>query len=73
MNDTTPGTGRKPLAINLDPVSYGSFAEIGAGQAVARWFFEVGGAAGPWPRRSQEHHSLGPPHPRRRAVVGSCG
>jgi hypothetical protein len=25
---------------------YGSFAEIGAGQEVARWFFRVGGAAG---------------------------
>ena len=46
MDDTTPGTGRKALAINLDRVSYGSFAEIGGGQEVARWFFEVGGAAG---------------------------
>ncbi len=25
---------------------YGTFAEIGAGQEVARWFFKVGGAAG---------------------------
>ena len=25
---------------------YGSLAEIGAGQEVARWFFRVGGAAG---------------------------
>ncbi|NBQ11897.1 MAG: TonB-dependent receptor, partial [Gammaproteobacteria bacterium] len=25
---------------------YGSFAEIGAGQEVARWFYRVGGAAG---------------------------
>lgn len=36
----------KALAINLDPSSYGSFAEIGAGQEVARWFLRVGGAAG---------------------------
>lgn len=36
----------KALAINLDPAVYGSFAEIGAGQEVARWFFRVGGAAG---------------------------
>src|SRR6202162_729028 len=36
----------KPLRINLDPVRYGTFAEIGAGQEVARWFFKVGAAAG---------------------------
>jgi hypothetical protein len=35
----------KALAVNLDPVHYGTFAEIGAGQEVARWFFQVGGAA----------------------------
>ena len=39
-------TNRKALKINLDPVRYGSFAEIGAGQEVVRWFFHVGGAAG---------------------------
>ncbi|MEM9174656.1 MAG: TonB-dependent receptor [Myxococcota bacterium] len=32
--------------MNLDPGIYGSFAEIGAGQEVGRWFFRVGGAAG---------------------------
>ncbi len=36
----------RALAINLDPAVYGTFAEIGAGQEVARWFFSVGGAAG---------------------------
>lgn len=36
----------KALRINLDPTSYGSFAEIGAGQEVARWFLVVGGASG---------------------------
>jgi hypothetical protein len=36
----------KALRINLDPLRYGTFAEIGAGQEVARWFFRVGGAAG---------------------------
>jgi hypothetical protein len=36
----------KALAVNLDPTTYGSFAEIGAGQEVARWFLRVGGAAG---------------------------
>jgi hypothetical protein len=36
----------KALRINLDAARYGTFAEIGAGQEVARWFFRVGGAAG---------------------------
>lgn len=39
-------TNRKALKINLDPLRYGTFAEIGAGQEVVRWFFKVGGAAG---------------------------
>lgn len=37
---------QKALAINLDTARYGTFAEIGAGQEVSRWFFRVGGAAG---------------------------
>jgi hypothetical protein len=41
-----PSTHQKALAINLDPDIYGTVAEIGAGQEVARWFFRVGGAAG---------------------------
>src|SRR5256885_1528897 len=36
----------KALRINLDPAKYGTFAEIGAGQEVARRFFRVGGGAG---------------------------
>jgi hypothetical protein len=40
-------THQKALQINLDSGLYGTFAEIGAGQEVARWFFRVGGAAGP--------------------------
>ena len=39
-------TNHKALQINLDATKYGTFAEIGAGQEVARWFFRVGGAAG---------------------------
>jgi hypothetical protein len=39
-------THQKALKINLDPLFYGTFAEIGAGQEVARWFFKVGAAAG---------------------------
>jgi hypothetical protein len=39
-------THQKALRINLDLRRYGTFAEIGAGQEVVRWFFRVGGAAG---------------------------
>ncbi len=39
-------THQKALKINLDARFYGTFAEIGAGQEVVRWFFRVGGAAG---------------------------
>ena len=46
MTRETPGTDQKALQINLDPGKYGTFAEIGAGQEVARWFFRVGGASG---------------------------
>ena len=46
MNNEKMDTNQKALQINLDPGKYGTFAEIGAGQEVARWFFHVGGAAG---------------------------
>ncbi|HXP58957.1 MAG TPA: hypothetical protein VN829_00625, partial [Dongiaceae bacterium] len=46
MADEMIDTNRKALQINLDARRYGTFAEIGAGQEVARWFFRVGGAAG---------------------------
>ena len=39
-------TDQKALEINLDDSIYGAFAEIGAGQEVARYFFQVGAAAG---------------------------
>ncbi|MBV8556301.1 MAG: hypothetical protein JO116_12125 [Planctomycetaceae bacterium] len=39
-------THQKAVQVNLDRTKYGTFAEIGAGQEVARWFFRVGGAAG---------------------------
>jgi hypothetical protein len=38
-------THEKALKLNLESRCYGAFAEIGAGQEVARWFFLVGGAA----------------------------
>jgi hypothetical protein len=39
-------THHKALMLNLDASAFGSFAEIGAGQEVAHWFFVVGGASG---------------------------
>ena len=36
----------KALDINLDDSIYGTFAEIGAGQEVANWFFRASGSAG---------------------------
>ena len=39
-------THHKALTLNLDPSTFGSFAEIGAGQEVAHWFLVVGGASG---------------------------
>lgn len=39
-------TEQKALEINLNEKLYGTFAEIGAGQEVARNFFQAGGAAG---------------------------
>jgi len=39
-------TAQKALEFNLDPLLYGSIAEIGAGQEVARHFFRGGGASG---------------------------
>jgi hypothetical protein len=46
MSKDTLSANDKALRINIDAARYGTFAEIGAGQEVARWFFHVGGAAG---------------------------
>jgi hypothetical protein len=46
MLPASDSTNRKALEINRDEKIYGAFAEIGAGQEVARRFFSVGGAAG---------------------------
>jgi len=46
MNREIKKTEQKALEINLDNSIYGSFAEIGAGQEVARNFFQVGAAVG---------------------------
>lgn len=48
MNSVTerPGTLEKALKINLAHTIYGTFAEIGAGQEIANWFFRAGGASG---------------------------
>ena len=39
-------TTNKALRLNLDEKKYGTIAEIGAGQEVARHFFQAGAAAG---------------------------
>lgn len=39
-------TYNKSLKINLDDEKYGTFAEIGAGQEVANWFFRASASAG---------------------------
>jgi hypothetical protein len=36
----------KALELNLEPQVYGTFAEIGAGQETANWFFRASGTAG---------------------------
>ena len=46
MNSEKTSAHQKALQINLDARRYGTFAEIGAGQEVARWFFRAGGASG---------------------------
>ena len=46
MQERPTEAREKALAVNLDERRYGTFAEIGAGQEVVRWFFRVGGAAG---------------------------
>jgi hypothetical protein len=52
MSDTTPiehklsEPAQKALHINLDAKRYGTFAEIGAAQEVASWFFRVGASSG---------------------------
>src|SRR5512135_2793370 len=46
MANETLDAHQKARQINLDANRYGTFAEIGAGQEVVRWFFRAGGAAG---------------------------
>jgi len=46
MPTNAASTHQKALSINLDDKIYGTIAEIGAAQEVARWFFRVGAAAG---------------------------
>lgn len=46
MNRATQNTYEKALELNLDPEIYGTFAEIGAGQETANWFFRTSGSAG---------------------------
>ena len=45
MAEESGSTRPKALKINLDAHKFGTFAEIGAGQEVVRWFFHAGKAA----------------------------
>jgi hypothetical protein len=47
MNDHPLPTRQKALTLNLDAKNYGTFAEIGGGQEVSRWFF-------PWVARPEQ-------------------
>lgn len=46
MPRPAPTPIQKARRINLDRAKYGAFAEIGAGQEIARWFFLAGRASG---------------------------
>jgi hypothetical protein len=46
FTQTLAATQEKAFEINMDKCVYGSFAEIGAGQETANWFFRSSGAAG---------------------------
>src|SRR5512133_1513643 len=45
MSGDLDSAQEKALKLNLDAARYGTFAEIGAGQEVARWFFQAGKAS----------------------------
>jgi len=62
-----PDAHQKALSINLDGTIFGSFAEIGAGQEVARWFMRVGGASG---IRKSVYWNF-PPPPDNRVLTGT--
>ena len=66
-------TNQKALQINLDHMFYGTFAEIGAGQEVARWFFKVGAAAGTISKSiSAEWPSFIEPYLNERETLALC-
>lgn len=46
LPQTLAATQEKAFEINMDKGRYGTFAEIGAGQETANWFFRSSGAAG---------------------------
>ena len=46
LTQTLAATQEKAFEINMDKGVYGTFAEIGAGQETANWFFRSSGAAG---------------------------
>ena len=46
INQFEMKANKKAFEINMARTIYGTFAEIGAGQEVAREFFQAGGASG---------------------------
>ena len=73
MDDTASNTRQKALALNLEATTYGTFAEIGAGQEVARWFFSVGGAAGTVAKTISAYDMAAPGVNARAGVQSTCG
>jgi len=59
---------KKAFQVNLDEKIYGTFAEIGAGQEVARRFFHVGGASGTVAKTMSAYDMTFSD-----AIYGSCG
>lgn len=59
---------KKAFQINMDSRIYGTFAEIGAGQEVARRFFHVGGASGTVAKTISAYDMTFSD-----AIYGSCG
>ena len=64
MAEESLTTEQKAFAVNMDLAKYGAFAEIGAGQEVARWFFRAGGC-----RRHRSQDCFGIRHGREQQLL----
>jgi len=63
-------TNSKALTVNLDESKYGTFAEIGAGQEVARQFFQRSGST---PNGARPREGSLSPEDRAQIVGGAAG